>query len=92
MSLDKAKLGLTKEIEEMTSRVDQANVLYSHAEKKIKQMDKVIAEWKIKADGISMELNNRYVKLLVKRFTIRLLKTKCLLIICLPPYKARLLS
>merc|ERR1712156_304130 len=58
MSLDKAKLSLTKEIEEMTSRVDQANVLYSHAEKKIKQMDKVIAEWKIKADGISMELNN----------------------------------
>merc|ERR1711874_526029 len=58
MSLEKAKLSLTKEIEEMTSRVDQANVLYSHAEKKIKQMDKVIAEWKVKADGISMELNN----------------------------------
>ena len=58
MSLEKAKLSLSKEIEEMTSRVDQANVLYSHAEKKIKQMDKVIGEWKIKADGISMELNN----------------------------------
>ena len=77
MSLDKAKLSLTKEIEEMTSRVDQANVLYSHAEKKIKQMDKVIAEWKIKADGISMELNNRYVKLLVRNFTTRWLTTKC---------------
>merc|ERR1719483_1136772 len=38
--------------------VDQANVLYSHAEKKIKQMDKVIGDWKLKADGTSMELNN----------------------------------
>merc|ERR1712173_432322 len=57
MSLERAKLSLSKEIEEMTSRVDQANVLYGHAEKKIKQMDKVIAEWKSKADGISMELN-----------------------------------
>ena len=31
---------------------------YSHAEKKIKQMDKAIAEWKSKADGVSLELNN----------------------------------
>ena len=36
MALERAKLSLTKEIEEMTSRVDQANVLHSHAEKKIK--------------------------------------------------------
>ena len=46
MALEKAKLNLTKEIEEMTSRVDQANVIYTHAEKKIKAMDKVIADWK----------------------------------------------
>ena len=58
MALEKAKLNLTKEIEEMTSRVDQANVIYTHAEKKIKAMDKVIADWKAKADSISMELNN----------------------------------
>ena len=58
MALERAKLGLTKEIEEMTARLDQANVLYSHAEKKIKQMDKAIAEWKNKADGVSLELNN----------------------------------
>merc|ERR1712223_1296719 len=57
MALERAKLGLTKEIEEMTARLDQANVLYSHAEKKIKQMDKAIAEWKNKADGVSLELN-----------------------------------
>ena len=58
MALERAKLGLTKEIEEMTARLDQANVLFSHAEKKIKQMDKAIAEWKSKADGVSLELNN----------------------------------
>ena len=38
MSLERAKLSLSKEIEEMTSRVDQANVLYGHAEKKIKHV------------------------------------------------------
>merc|ERR1712226_1123214 len=58
MALERAKLGLTKEIEEMTVRLDQANVLFSHAEKKIKQMDKAIAEWKSKADSVSLELNN----------------------------------
>ena len=56
--LEKAKNALTKEIEEMAMRVDQANVLYGQAEKKIKMMDKTIVEWKAKADGLSMELNN----------------------------------
>ena len=56
--LEKAKNALTKEIEEIAARVDQANVLYAQAEKKIKMMDKTIVEWKAKADGVSMELNN----------------------------------
>ena len=42
----------------MSLRVDQASVLYHQAEKKIKMMDKVIAEWKGKADSTSMDLNN----------------------------------
>jgi hypothetical protein len=32
--------------------------MYSQAEKRVKLMDKVIAEWKTKADNISLELNN----------------------------------
>merc|ERR1711936_299397 len=39
------------------ARVDQANMLYGQAEKKIKLMDKTIGEWKSKANGLSMELN-----------------------------------
>ncbi len=58
MALEKSKDSTTKEIDEMSIRVDQANVLYNQAEKKIKMMDKVIAEWKTKADTTSMELNN----------------------------------
>jgi myosin heavy chain 6/7 len=58
MALDKSKDATGKEIDEMTSRVDQANVLHNQAEKKIKMMDKVIGEWKTKADSASMELNN----------------------------------
>jgi len=38
--------------------VQQANVLYNQYEKKIKLMDKTIAEWKSKADHLSLELNN----------------------------------
>ena len=58
IALEKARDMTTKEIEEMSLRVDQANVLYNQAEKKIKMMDKVIAEWKGKADSTSMDLNN----------------------------------
>merc|ERR1711899_81039 len=58
IALEKAKLLLTKEIEDMGARVDQANMLYNQAEKKIKLMDKTIGEWKSKANGLSMELND----------------------------------
>merc|ERR1712020_122218 len=57
IALEKAKLLLTKEIEDMAARVDQANMLYGQAEKKIKMMDKTIGEWKSKANGLSNELN-----------------------------------
>ena len=58
MALEKTKLALTKEIEDMAARVDQASMLYGQAEKKIKIMDKTIGEWKSKANGLSMELND----------------------------------
>merc|ERR1739844_872922 len=58
IALEKAKFLLTKEIEDMAARVDQANMLYGQAEKKIKMMDKTIGEWKSKANGLSMELND----------------------------------
>merc|ERR1719479_445011 len=42
----------------MVLRVDQVNIMYNQAEKRVKLMDKVIAEWKVKADVTSLELNN----------------------------------
>merc|ERR1719479_600735 len=42
----------------MVLRVDQVNIMYNQAEKRVKLMDKVIAEWKVKADATSLELNN----------------------------------
>merc|ERR1712223_1003983 len=58
MVLEKAKLQVTKDIEDMVHRVDQVNMMYNQAEKRVKLMDKVIAEWKVKADVTSLELNN----------------------------------
>merc|ERR1719229_1799252 len=58
ISLEKAKLAVSKEIDDLVHRVDQVNIMYNQAEKRVKLMDKVIAEWKTKADCISLELNN----------------------------------
>merc|ERR1719481_465757 len=58
MVLEKAKLVVTKDIEDICHRVDQVNIMYNQAEKRVKLMDKAIAEWKVKADVTSLELNN----------------------------------
>ena len=58
MALEKSKLGLSKEIEDVGCRVDQANMLHNQAEKKIKIMDKTIGEWKTKANCLSTELSD----------------------------------
>merc|ERR1711983_76017 len=58
MALEKSKMGLTKEMEDVACRVDQAHMLHNQAEKKIKMMDKTIGEWKTKANCLSQELND----------------------------------
>ena len=58
MVLEKAKLQVTKDIEDTVHRVDQVNMIYNQNEKRVKMMDKVIAEWKVKADVTSLDLNN----------------------------------
>merc|ERR1712071_12394 len=40
----------------MSTRVDQSNIISSQMEKKLKQFDKVVHDWKTKADGHSQEL------------------------------------
>merc|ERR1711962_262428 len=45
------------ELDEMVSNLDQAQVLNSAMERKAKQFDKVIGEWKTKVDSLSYDLD-----------------------------------
>merc|ERR1712053_30308 len=44
-------------IEEMSAQADQAHILNNAMEKKAKQFDKIVAEWKQKVDSMSMDLD-----------------------------------
>merc|ERR1719282_1680629 len=55
--LDKAKVKLQAEIDEMAAQADQAHILNNAMEKKAKQFDKIVAEWKQKVDSLGMDLD-----------------------------------
>merc|ERR1711915_299777 len=56
VNLEKSKTHLQENIDDMPARVDQSNIVNSQMEKKLKQFDKVVHDWKTKADGYSQEL------------------------------------
>jgi chromosome segregation ATPase len=56
--LEKAKQKLQGELENMTVQLDQAQILNSSMEKKAKQFDRIVGEWKAKVDSLSMDLDN----------------------------------
>ena len=41
----------------MSTHLDHANIKNNQMEKKIRQFDKIIGDWKRKADGLSQELD-----------------------------------
>merc|ERR1712045_91410 len=55
--IDKAKAKLQSEIDAMAAQTDQAHILNSSMEKKAKQFDRVVGEWKQKVDGLGMDLD-----------------------------------
>merc|ERR1712223_433947 len=55
--VEKAKLKLQAEIDSMNAQTDQAHILNSSMEKKAKQFDKIVGEWKLKVDGLGMDLD-----------------------------------
>merc|ERR1711878_260887 len=55
--LDGAKAKLQAEIDDVTAQLDQANILNSSMEKKARQFDRIVKEWKGKADSLSMDLD-----------------------------------
>merc|ERR1739844_644069 len=55
--LDKAKTKIQGDIDEMAAQADQAHILNSSMEKKAKQFDRIVGEWKQKVDSLSMDLD-----------------------------------
>merc|ERR1719433_2082810 len=55
--LEMTKLKLQAEIDAMNAQTDQAHILNSSMEKKAKQFDKIVGEWKLKVDGLGMDLD-----------------------------------
>merc|ERR1711881_381593 len=55
--VEKAKAKIQAEIDAMASQTDQAHILNSSMEKKAKQFDKIVGEWKMKVDGLGMDLD-----------------------------------
>merc|ERR1712012_902767 len=53
--VDKAKV--TADIDDMAAQADQAQLLNASMEKKAKQFDKLVGEWKLKAESTSMDLD-----------------------------------
>merc|ERR1712061_774950 len=56
--LEKAKGKLQGELEEMPVQLDQAQILNASMDKKAKQFDRIVGEWKGKVDSIGMDLDS----------------------------------
>merc|ERR1719312_860133 len=55
--VEKSKSKMQAELDEMVANLDQAQVLNAAMERKAKQFDKVIGEWKVKVDSLSYDLD-----------------------------------
>ena len=55
--IERAKGKIQADIEEMTINLDQAQILNHAMEKKARQFDKIVAEWKRKVDSLAMDLD-----------------------------------
>merc|ERR1712226_509891 len=55
--LDKAKVKLAADAAEMAIQLDQAQILNAAMEKKAKQFDRIVGEWKGKVDGLGVDLD-----------------------------------
>merc|ERR1711892_1214331 len=55
--LEKMKQKLQGDFNDMSVQLDQAQILNAAMEKKAKQCDRIVGEWKIKVDGIGKDLD-----------------------------------
>merc|ERR1712045_229261 len=56
--VERTRAKLQGELENMASNLDQAQILNSSMEKKAKQFDRIVGEWKQKVDSIGMDLDS----------------------------------
>merc|ERR1719309_718009 len=56
--LDKAKAKVSADAQDMAIQLDQAQIMNAAMEKKAKQFDRIVGEWKGKVDGLGMDLDN----------------------------------
>merc|ERR1711981_358624 len=56
--LDKARAKLASDLEAQAQALDQAQILNIAMEKKAKQFDRIVGEWKSKVDSIGMDLDS----------------------------------
>merc|ERR1719341_754577 len=54
--VDKRKHKLQQDVADMGGNLDQAQIMNSSMEKKAKQMDRIVGEWKHKVDGLATDL------------------------------------
>merc|ERR1711988_1147767 len=57
-NLKKLRQKIQADIDEVDAQADQAHILNGSMEKKAKQFDRVVAEWKQKVDSMAMDLDN----------------------------------
>merc|ERR1711863_44563 len=55
--LEKAKAKAAADAADMAQQLDQAQILNAAMEKKAKQFDRIVGEWKGKVDGLGMDLD-----------------------------------
>merc|ERR1712029_1048626 len=55
--LERSRDKLQVEIDEVSQMADQAHLLNNSMEKKARQFEKIVGEWKAKADGLSYDLD-----------------------------------
>ena len=55
--LEKAKAKAAADAADMAQQLDQAQILNAAMEKKAKQFDRIVGEWKHKVDGLGMDLD-----------------------------------
>merc|ERR1712200_350151 len=55
--VEKAKAKLQSELDGMAAQLDQAQILNNSMEKKAKQFDRIVNEWKLKVDSLGKDLD-----------------------------------